>query len=208
MSYQIAERIKRHAEAMGLTVRMDASNLSDSYYLQITRYAGDDEDYEFRGDVRVRISSHEARPTYERLHGYADYEVGDHPMSMGDWLGCVVWLAKKFELPLPPAVRAAQTRRETLSRKREAERQDRVRVEHQRLTDERESIRQALATDPEAARLHEELVGFGLAGLSGKARRKGKDRAGHTRARLLMRLNDLTGLDPMTLGSHVSWNGF
>ena len=57
--------LRRH----GLSVGVRRSNLSSSVYIE----AGTDEI-----SLRIRISSHVARPTYQVLNGSADIEVGRH----------------------------------------------------------------------------------------------------------------------------------
>lgn len=76
-----AERLAAILQRHGLSVSCHASSLSSSRYLDVTRW---DADGECIGTVKVRLSTHEARPTYERLNGAADIEVGTHAQAHTD----------------------------------------------------------------------------------------------------------------------------
>lgn len=67
--------LKRH----GVEIERQGSGLSDSQYLNAQRWDAATEQYS--DPLKVRLSSHEAKPTYERLNGAADYEIGEHSMS-------------------------------------------------------------------------------------------------------------------------------
>jgi hypothetical protein len=105
---------------MGLSdVRVEGSSLSNSHYVTVVT---DDE------EIRIRVSGHEARPTYLRTRGQHDFEVGVEGGRLysqdadGDWLDAVDWIAKRFDLTEPPRCRTARERRNTLlaeARKRE-----------------------------------------------------------------------------------------
>lgn len=70
-SETFANIMRRH----GVEPRVNRSGLSESTYFDLDH--GDK-------SVRVRGSSHVAKPTYERLNGFADVEFGEHDMSAGD----------------------------------------------------------------------------------------------------------------------------
>lgn len=61
--------LRRH----GATVEDRASTLSASRYLTVS--LGD-------ASLRVRVSDHVARPTYEAISGAADIEIGSHDMAV------------------------------------------------------------------------------------------------------------------------------
>lgn len=91
-----AQRILKAARAMGLVCRYDRSALSEAEYLRVSD--GEDE-------VKIRLATHEARPTYQNLYGSADFEVGKWgktgPGTHGDEWDAVEWLARRFRRKLP-----------------------------------------------------------------------------------------------------------
>ncbi|HOK45754.1 MAG TPA: hypothetical protein PLK67_07475, partial [Bryobacteraceae bacterium] len=58
----IAERIARHARALGYEADVSCSRLSGSAYVNITTGTG-------AAVARVRLANHEERPSYAGLHG-------------------------------------------------------------------------------------------------------------------------------------------
>jgi hypothetical protein len=64
----------------GLRVDTDRSSLSSSQYLTVDRYDEVADDYT-GPELKVRLATHEARPTYERMNGAADIEIGTHSMA-------------------------------------------------------------------------------------------------------------------------------
>lgn len=101
-----ADRIEKHLRAIGLSVERAGSNLSASQYIRVS---GVDLD----GDgltLKIRISDHEAKPTYEKRSGPADYEVGPHPMATTNWGGVVIAAAASYGLTAPAPVRGAATK--------------------------------------------------------------------------------------------------
>lgn len=75
---QLEKVLKRH----GVELERSASNLSDSQYLKANYYNPTKD--EWGTPVKVRLSSHEAKPTYETLNGSADFEIGTHALSHTD----------------------------------------------------------------------------------------------------------------------------
>jgi hypothetical protein len=86
----IAERVARLADAMGLSATIEYSRLSESAYITVA-----DPDSAEAWEWRIRVSSHAARPTYARLHGEADFELGEHEEGDGNWRAAVRWLARQ-----------------------------------------------------------------------------------------------------------------
>jgi hypothetical protein len=81
-----AERFARLVERMGLVALTDRSSLSHSEYVEVI-------DQERGKHYKIRFADHETRPTYGRLRGYADFEVGEHQDGDGDWKAAIRWLA-------------------------------------------------------------------------------------------------------------------
>lgn len=110
---KIAALIERHAEAAGWDVVETAgSGLSSSRYLTLRRATSwdADGDADAHEERRVRVSDHEARPTYERLHGSADIEIGDHAMAThATWAEAIARLAEIAGKPVPAAARRVLT---------------------------------------------------------------------------------------------------
>ena len=61
------ELLNKFAHEAGLNLYIDRSGLSEAEYVEVGK---DDSDER----VKIRIANHETRPTYGRLHGYADYD--------------------------------------------------------------------------------------------------------------------------------------
>lgn len=94
----IAAILRRHAVDVGV----DASALSASRYLNIA--AGERR-------LRVRVSDHVARPTYEALNGTADIEIGTHDMaSTSSAVHGADRILRKLAVPRDRYLRAALTR--------------------------------------------------------------------------------------------------
>lgn len=69
---RIADRLTIILARHGLDTRRVGSALSGSQYIYVQT---DD------GEIKIRISDHVARPTYERDHGAAAIEIGAHDMA-------------------------------------------------------------------------------------------------------------------------------
>lgn len=82
------KRLLEGIENLGLEYEVEESRLSRSAY--ITVYMPDDEELE------IRFSDHAAKPTYQEMHGYADYEVGDHDLG-GSVENALEWLKEKLD---------------------------------------------------------------------------------------------------------------
>jgi len=66
---------------------------------------------------KIRISNHVLPPSYSYTIGDANYECTPrekdfHDMSQGTMIDAVVWLAKRIDAPVPPAIKGAITRRD------------------------------------------------------------------------------------------------
>ena len=74
--------MERLCNEIGWTVvEDDLSGLSESRYITIAAVATweGSEALDLEGtELRIRISNHPAKPTYEKLHGCANYSVGTH----------------------------------------------------------------------------------------------------------------------------------
>lgn len=101
-TYQVGDRIRKHATEMGWEVTDTArSGASGSNYLHLARPSGKLDKY---GDpimdhVKLRISDHDLPSTYKRTIGEADYDVGVGKKirtdDQGDWADAVEWLARR-----------------------------------------------------------------------------------------------------------------
>jgi len=96
-----ADDFCQRVETLGLVADRTDSGLSEAVYFDICDPAKeDDEDAEI---VKVRMAEHEARPTYLRLNGSPDFEIGNiggkqyTQDSDGDAAACLAWLKRKFE---------------------------------------------------------------------------------------------------------------
>jgi hypothetical protein len=80
------------AEEIGWSGRIIRSGLSESCYVELQ---------DGIRELKIRFSSHSARPTYDRIHGQPDFEVGPplgNAGSNGDWQSAIRWLRS---LPQP-----------------------------------------------------------------------------------------------------------
>lgn len=90
---QLVAILRRH----GLAVNESASRLSSSRYLDVST---DDE------HMRVRLSTHVAKPTYEAANGAADLEIGSHDMASAyDAIGGAAKVFQEFAIK-PDAIMA------------------------------------------------------------------------------------------------------
>jgi len=87
-----ASRLAEYIRAMGLEVETEDSRLSASQYLTVWW------DLE---KVKIRLADHECRPTYGRMHGFANFEIGKHQDADGSWQDCLRWLAGIARLRTP-----------------------------------------------------------------------------------------------------------
>lgn len=160
-SNDIAERIARYAAQFGYDVERHGSASSSSQYIELAFYKEYDDgshDYE---TLKIRVSDHDLPPTYGALSGYADYEVGPHD-SGTEWDIVVADLAERTGNPLPPAVKAAQTRKAKLAAEWAA-----------REAKMSEWQRQVKA---ESGLVTAEMVRQGLNDLNGKARKRARQK--------------------------------
>ena len=111
----IAERIARHARALGYEADVSCSGLSGSAYVNITTGTG-------AAVARVRLANHEERPSYAGLHGKVSHYIDTTPGASGlTWRDVVVELAARAGKPIPASIRAAQTAARTRATKRQAD---------------------------------------------------------------------------------------
>jgi hypothetical protein len=91
---RLAEQIAHAAEAMGLRARIDASRLSASRYVVVTKAGDEDEDSDYER-LKIRCSDHEDR------YGGSDWQVwaGACPS------GTIVRMAAHFSRPVPTGYR-------------------------------------------------------------------------------------------------------
>lgn len=159
--YNIAERIARYAGQFGYDVERHGSASSSSQYVDLAfyqEYEDGSHDYE---TLKIRVSDHDLPPTYGALNGYANYEVGPHD-SATEWDVVVADLAERTGNPLPPAVKAAQTRKAKLAAEWAA--RDAAMSERR------------LQQIAEQDRVTAEMVRLGLNDLSGKARKRARQK--------------------------------
>lgn len=115
-TYQIGDRIRKHAVGMGWDVTDTArSQSSGSTYLNLSRPSGNLDEF---GDpildhVKVRISDHDLPPSYKRTIGEADFDVGvggkDRLDEQGGWADAVGWLARRAGVEPPKGVQRYMT---------------------------------------------------------------------------------------------------
>lgn len=92
-------------DALGRPYGVSHSNLSASRYIVVS-----DEKFARLGEYRIRISDHELPPTYEFLNGFADIEIGSHPMACDRWFEAVFSICEKLSLRPPRGAVMARTR--------------------------------------------------------------------------------------------------
>ena len=110
----LAERIARHARALGYEADVSCSRLSGSAYVDITK--------DGVAVARVRLANHEERPSYAGLHGKVTHYINTTPGANGPtWRDVVVELAERAGKPVPASIRAAQAAAQTRAAKRQAD---------------------------------------------------------------------------------------
>lgn len=110
----IAERIARHARALGYEADVSCSRLSGSAYVDITKAGAP--------VARVRLANHEERPSYAGLHGRVTHYLDTTPGVCGlTWMNVVIELATRAGKPVPASIRAAQAAAKTRAAKRQAD---------------------------------------------------------------------------------------
>ncbi|MFQ5535623.1 MAG: hypothetical protein ACE5EM_12470 [Sphingomonadales bacterium] len=103
--------IEKYAHRIGYSVDSYFSDCGTSRYL----YTSSDDCY-----FKVRVADHSLPPTHTILRGRADFEVGPHQEASGDWLDCILWLARQSGAELPASIRRQVTRRANDAAKYEA----------------------------------------------------------------------------------------
>jgi hypothetical protein len=91
MAERCVNSIVEALNELGVDYELDQSSLSEAHYITVQL---DDE------DLKIRVADHAPRPSYEHLHGTADYEVcitpTSHPAADGGVDDCIVWLRRKL----------------------------------------------------------------------------------------------------------------
>jgi len=114
LANQIA-RAFREIQDDDVSVFEDASNLSNSCYVEIVSERADDA-------VKIRIAGHDPRPTYE-MRSPSDFHVGSivrrdgsrriiFQYSDGDWLAAVAWACDRLGLAVPKRILGLIARRD------------------------------------------------------------------------------------------------
>jgi len=154
-TYQIGDRIRKHAADMGWEVTDTArSQASGSNYLNLSRPSGKLDEF---GDpimdhVKVRISDHDLPPSYKRTMGEADFDVGvggkDRVDEQGGWADAVGWLARRAGVEPPKGVQRHMTPRSA--------------APAAAAMMEPEAVARALAANPAALDLARRITGDGV----------------------------------------------
>jgi hypothetical protein len=147
---QWADSIERHAKALGYNVTRDASNLSTSQYLHCYTWQ-DAEKTEYALDLRIRVASHEQRPSYYQEQ---DFEVGKVMSSNGDWRDCVKWLAEKIGKPVPASLLALEKREAEKRENRKAEYVEREEKHRQERAQAEAELEKRIAENPQGFAAH------------------------------------------------------
>ena len=156
VSASLAAILIRH----GLRVDIDKSGLSSSQYLTVDHYDETTDDY-IGPEIKVRIATHAARPTYERLNGAADIEVGTHCMACTQNASdAAAWVLQRYAMEPDKRLASVLARQAT---KAEAARQARA-------THDAECAARNAAAAEDIAKLDAILVerGYVRADLGGK----------------------------------------
>jgi len=89
-----AASLTKALDAMELAYWTHASGVSESRYVTTS-------------DIKIRFSRHEAKPTYERLNGAAQCEIGPYGMAAGtDWKRALAYIC--YQLDATPPARYAK----------------------------------------------------------------------------------------------------
>lgn len=115
-SHDIAARIARHASALGYSVTVDGSQLSESHY--VTARLDDD------ASVKVRVSGHDLPPSYG-APGDVDVHAGDIRPESVSWAHAVAHLARLAGRQVPAAAAREIARQDATAQARQAERASR-----------------------------------------------------------------------------------
>src|SRR5512146_2451047 len=77
------ERLAEKLEAIDdrICAVVSHSGLSESAYIELLIEQPDGRNKTYK----IRMSGHEMRPTYGKLRGHADFEIGKHQDADGDW---------------------------------------------------------------------------------------------------------------------------
>ena len=81
-----SESLGKALRTMGLDYELYNSSSSESIYLTVEC-------------LKIRFSTHEAKPTYEALHGFAACEIGTHKMAASDdWKRALCFVCYELEV--------------------------------------------------------------------------------------------------------------
>ncbi|WP_342345860.1 hypothetical protein [Kingella potus] len=194
---EAADAMVRAFEKMGLNVRVDRSNLSDSTYV----YADNPQTAE---GLSVRISDHASKPHHPSHDYYTSVDSADFGAEQENrWLDAVEFVAEQMELPLPSYIKRLVTVRN--KRLAEQARQAQARRSEQELLAATQRLRtmRGLAGNMAAYRMRESIAlealddawtpgGYRQAGLF-LVRRKTSKRGRHES--MLLTREQLAGLD-------------
>lgn len=107
-SARITSLISANLRRMGVVVDHNYSDSSGSQYLIVSYGEAGFAEY------KIRISDHALPPTYHAMIGSADYDVSTSVIHEDchttEWFDAIFWVAGKFGLRVPPAVKAVKTR--------------------------------------------------------------------------------------------------
>ena len=154
----VAERIAKYAQQLGYEVRTFASD-GGSYYVELSY--GDEDHVEA---LKVRIADHDLPPTYAGTFGRADFEVGPHSRGHVDgWKGVVSDLAERMKKPVPARVSSGLA-------------QDRAKQQAKAAQQKQAAALYLERSKAHAAPVDAEMRRLGLEGLSGRARKKARQK--------------------------------
>lgn len=104
-----AEMLRKHLEANGFEVTIEGSSLSESQYVEAIH-----EERMPERLFRIRLSNHTSRPTYDRMRGVPDYEVGNAGNAHANaetWRAALSWACRQVGIDAPrKPERARRTR--------------------------------------------------------------------------------------------------
>lgn len=146
-----ANRIAKYLHVMGLEfIKVHGSSISRSIYID-----ADFPDPLIR-HIKIRVSDHEPRPTYERLNGAADFEVSvgaGHQATDGTWIEALRHIASMLGQPVPAeAERYAASVAKAQETRKQKQKQDAQRKERESAWEAQRPEREAQAALAKAQR--------------------------------------------------------
>jgi hypothetical protein len=98
-----ADSLAKALDEMGLGYRRDMSSLSSSQYIDVTGRHDCDDD----ARLKIRFSTHAAKPTYEAMNGAADCEIGTHEHTAStDWKLALAHICRTYAVAAPARFRS------------------------------------------------------------------------------------------------------